>query len=300
MNVRAVTIATSCALASASLSSAAWAQAQHFDDETAIYAEPVQLRGATDARVAPNDQSRLVAHLAAGQSVTSIARHGRAVLVEFEDPNDDKKWLEGWIPQAALDGDAAPTNVPETTPVPTPVPTPTPTPTPSPTPAPPPIPTPAPTTSIDTPLWAARPEPPKRVWYGGQTLAVDGVAALMIGIGALSIEKTGGSLLALGVMTYAFGAPIVHWAHGHIGRGFGSHGLRILMPLLGVAMGAAATQGNGSAGPAGIVISTFVLLPPVVDAAALAYDTPKAKSAWSLPTIMPAKGGGTIGLAGAF
>ncbi len=278
-------------LAGMSLSSSARAQAAHYDDETTIYASPVQLQAATDARVAPNDQSALVAHLTAGQRVTHIATHGHAVLVEFEDPNDPKKWLEGWIPKKALDPATTPPEVPEDAPPPASAPVAPPTR----------AATIADTPLGETPLTSPESPKPKRIWYGSQTLAIDGVSALLIAIGAATVDRasSGGDFLALGVMTYEFGAPIVHWAHGHVGVGFGSHGLRLLS-LVGV-YGGAALVADGNLPAAVALILSLCLGPPILDGAALAYDEPKQKKAsWILPTVVPTKNGATVGLVGSF
>ena len=69
-------------------------------------------------------------------------------------------------------------------------------------------------------------------WYGYQTLIADGASlALMVAGGASGSGKVAG----VGVTTYIFAPPIVHWAHGNVGWGFASMGLRLTAPpLLGV------------------------------------------------------------------
>jgi hypothetical protein len=83
-----------------------------------------------------------------------------------------------------------------------------------------------------------RDEPPAPVkhprhWYGWQTLIVDGIALpfLVTGVATHSI----GTLVAGGLI-YQWGPPIVHWGHRRVGRGFGSFGIRFIMPLLGGAI----------------------------------------------------------------
>jgi hypothetical protein len=80
-----------------------------------------------------------------------------------------------------------------------------------------------------------RDEPPPPVkrprhWYGWQTLIVDGIAGVIITTGvateSLNTVRAGG-------LTYGLGPPIVHWGHGRVGRGFGSFGIRFIMPFLG-------------------------------------------------------------------
>ena len=58
-------------------------------------------------------------------------------------------------------------------------------------------------------------------WYGYQTLVSD-IAAT---VGA-AVEPS------VGLLTYVLGAPIVHFAHGNFGRGFGSLGMRLGAVLL--------------------------------------------------------------------
>jgi hypothetical protein len=59
-------------------------------------------------------------------------------------------------------------------------------------------------------------------WYGWQTLLVDGGV-----LGATLATKN--HYVFLG--GYTLGAPIVHWAHGNVWRGFASLGLRVAAPL---------------------------------------------------------------------
>ena len=75
---------------------------------------------------------------------------------------------------------------------------------------------------------AARSEQPPPASYGSQTGALDLAAILTVGIGAATQVPL---IAALGGATYLLGGPVTHWAHGHIGRGFGSLGLRIALPV---------------------------------------------------------------------
>jgi hypothetical protein len=80
-----------------------------------------------------------------------------------------------------------------------------------------------------------RPAPTTR-WYGYQTLSTDGVA---LGFGALAL--TAGShdkyLVVTSLGLYGLGAPIIHFAHGHVGKGFGDLGMRVGMMALGAVIG---------------------------------------------------------------
>jgi hypothetical protein len=82
---------------------------------------------------------------------------------------------------------------------------------------------------------AAAPLEPSRPthWYGYETLATDG-AALLLSVPALASHASGvQSVFGWGsALTYGLGAPIVHFAHGHVGKGFADLGLRVGMPLV--------------------------------------------------------------------
>lgn len=112
-------------------------------------------------------------------------------------------------------------------------------------------------------------------WYGWQTLLVD-LAGLAVGLIELGGNSDGSPLFG-GV--YFLGGPIVHFAHGHVGRGFGSLVLRLLMPLPGVLVGAAASLGCAERGDepctnAPIVIGggLGMLGAIIINAAVLAYE----------------------------
>lgn len=87
------------------------------------------------------------------------------------------------------------------------------------------------------PLVLAPPGPPpappartKEEWYGWKLLIVDG-AVITSGVGlAVADAPAAGAITA--VSGYVLGGPIVHWAHGQVGRGFVSLGGRIVIPLL--------------------------------------------------------------------
>src|SRR5689334_1483418 len=78
---------------------------------------------------------------------------------------------------------------------------------------------------------------PERSWYGYQTLAADGLAITMTGLGVQSAihestrsgrsssHTTSQMLLVGGSLTYLFAAPTVHALHGHWGKAGGSFGL---------------------------------------------------------------------------
>jgi hypothetical protein len=91
-------------------------------------------------------------------------------------------------------------------------------------------------------------DPPKpTVWYGGETLALDAAALVMLAPAAASTSNGVQTTFASGsLLTYGLGAPIVHFAHGHVGTGFADLGIRLALPalagLVGGVIGASAYQ----------------------------------------------------------
>ena len=81
----------------------------------------------------------------------------------------------------------------------------------------------------------APPPPPQRVWYGNETLLVDGASFAITVLGAgLSVSSGGGgvgtALGLTGTFGYLLGGPIVHWVHGHAAPGFGDLAIRLFAP----------------------------------------------------------------------
>jgi hypothetical protein len=238
-----------------------------FSDETPESHATVRLYSPTDARTEPSDAGELVADLPVGASVTRLALRGRAVLVEFDDPEDPLKRLVGWIP-----GEATPQRRAALTPA---------------------------TFAVIPPDTGKR----SRTWYGWQTLTTDGITATVVAVSLFTLSGGNRSLflaeLGVGAAIYALGAPIVHWAHGNAGTGFGSLAMRLPCGVIAyfsaLALAYLPVTAVGLAG---------VLVPVVVDAAALAYDTapaaPPKTQMWLMPTVAPTKGGATFGLAGGF
>jgi hypothetical protein len=115
----------------------------------------------------------------------------------------------------------------------------------------------------------------RRVWYGWQTLLVDAASfALPLGAAAASVDGgQAGNAFALG---YMLGGPVVHFAHGNVGRGFGSLGLRVGVPLAGAVAGAAVTSRSGCDYCAfgGAIVGGIAVIGGAIalDASLLAYD----------------------------
>jgi hypothetical protein len=84
-------------------------------------------------------------------------------------------------------------------------------------------------------------------WYGYQTLAMDGVALALFIPDAASNYNSGMQGFGVGALVmYGAGAPLVHFSHGHVGKGFLDLGLRIIAPVIaggvGGVIGSAAYQ----------------------------------------------------------
>jgi hypothetical protein len=119
-----------------------------------------------------------------------------------------------------------------------------------------------------------------RVWYGDQTLVVDGLS-----IGAVFVEPT------VGLVGYLFGAPIVHAAHGHAGKPFASLALRVGMPIAGAFLGCAAAAGSGNSGgyaclggaALGLLVGAGGAI--AIDASVIAREDASERSAKRTPSV---------------
>ena len=71
--------------------------------------------------------------------------------------------------------------------------------------------------------------------------------SLLIGTAAVSENETiATGFVVAGLGTYALGGPIIHFVHKQPARGFGSFGLRVGLPLVGISMGVGLAAGCGS------------------------------------------------------
>lgn len=190
---------------------------------------------------------------------------------------------------------------------------------------------PAPQTTMPPPPQAAptvvaqvaveAPPPPRRVhrWYGFQTLIVD-TAIFAIGTVGLAVNEP--TLTTVGITGYFIGGPIIHWSHGHVGKGFGDFGLRCAFPVGGLAVGAiigviAMPRDNSSKASdivtAGVAVGAVagVLAAFAFDALVLADDTVtdgpdeararlEKPSYTLLPQVALGKNATTLGVAGTF
>jgi hypothetical protein len=165
--------------------------------------------------------------------------------------------------------------------------------------------------------------PGQRTWYGWQTLLVFGGSTTVGLIGGFGGGASGSDVvllagLSIGGAGFLFGGPIVHWANGHIGRGFGALGLNFGMPLVGAGLGAGVVcVSAGCDADQGVDIFLGVVIggglgliaSMVVDVTVLSYEpsTPVASTArakapgWTmLPDFHITKEKTTFGVAGVF
>jgi hypothetical protein len=156
----------------------------------------------------------------------------------------------------------------------------------------------------DPTLFGAPPERSReRVWYGAQAWAVLAVSALLTPV------------YGLGAVGLVFGGPTVHWAHGHVGRGFAVLGMNLGLTAvgfgLGLAVGAAAFPRSewGAASIALIGSGVGLLTANIVNAAALSdEDAPSPVEVGArrpprrmlLPQLTLESGRAQFGLAGTF
>jgi hypothetical protein len=141
------------------------------------------------------------------------------------------------------------------------------------------------------------PQPGRRVrrWYGWQTLIVDGIS---IGATAIGLGIDNPPLYVTGGLASFLGPAITHWAHGNIGYGFLSMGMRMAGGLIAMFSKGSAFLYVGAAVEVGAV---------VLDAAVFGFDDVVPASTrsgyrssapvWSLGA-RPVQGGLTLGLAG--
>jgi hypothetical protein len=77
---------------------------------------------------------------------------------------------------------------------------------------------------------------------------VDG-GTLVLTLAAAGSDSKGTTAAVVFLAGYSLGGPTVHWAHGNVGTGFASLGLRVGLPLTGALLGAAAADcGSGGGG----------------------------------------------------
>ncbi|HEY8077003.1 MAG TPA: hypothetical protein VIF62_22905 [Labilithrix sp.] len=140
-----------------------------------------------------------------------------------------------------------------------------------------------------------------RKWYGGETLAIDGASAAMIGGSYYFLDKvarehdaTGEMPLGLvlgvfGGLGYLLGGPIVHWERGRTGIGFADLGSRVALPLAGLGVGALVggvfVGDNTTSSLVGLIGGAVAAI--ALDAAFFAFDpTPLASTSSSSAALV--------------
>ncbi len=187
----------------------------------------------------------------------------------------------------------------------------------------PPAPSPAPTPASELPpppsapppplVW---PLPPKRRWYGWETLIVDGAGLATL---AVSARTDSNAVSTVGLGIYLFGPPIVHGVKGHVGTAFGDFGIRLTAPIVTGIVGYAIDNATSSPcspgawlcfrGLGGAALGGLIGYAAAValDAAWLAReDVPARRDAsseplfrWS-PTVGVVHRGASVGVGGSF
>ena len=136
-------------------------------------------------------------------------------------------------------------------------------------------------------------ETPTRQWYGGKTLLglipsdVVFFLGYMLAFSSRKTEDLGVGMVGLGVAGHCLAAPIVHWVHGNVGRGFLSLGLNMGLPFVGAAIADGLDMGDLTVP----LVVLSVIAWPVVDIAVLSYEepAPKRKRTSAMPsfTVLP-------------
>ena len=137
------------------------------------------------------------------------------------------------------------------------------------------------------PSWAYPPFAPKKVtrWYGWQTLI--GVVASDL-VTVFGTAGTSGALIYVGIAGHVLTGPIVHWAHGHVSKGFASLGLNVGLPGLGMLAGFAIGGGGMASGFYGLAIGGLgYLAAPALDISILAKETVDAPAPKGARALLP-------------
>lgn len=161
------------------------------------------------------------------------------------------------------------------------------------------------------------PEPSRKRWYGWQTLTVFGGSTLLmaasVAIDSMRLEgdvALGGFGMAFS--GYALGGPIVHWAHGNVGKGFASLGMNVAGIMSGFASGLYAVGGHDGNVTLGFALGGSIgsLVATILDTTLLTYDQrgPAREDASArqrqpmalVPTLDIRKDRASLGFIGAF
>lgn len=144
-------------------------------------------------------------------------------------------------------------------------------------------------------------------WYGWQTLVSDGASFLLIFAANNTESNRAFSTFqfGLGAAGFFLAPPILHWAHGHTGRGFVSLGMRLGAPLVGALLltnSLESSQKNVAVAASGmmgfVILAAWIPTSIAVDAS-IAYDKVPKQISFS-PIVTPVRGGGVLGVGGMF
>jgi hypothetical protein len=122
------------------------------------------------------------------------------------------------------------------------------------------------------------------------------------GVAARSLEP-----ITIGFVARPLIAPVVHWSHGHLGKGFGSLALNVGGPFMTGVVGALALDPDPGCAVVGCIgfgvgVVLGALIAPLIDIAALSTEdvqTPASQAEIYLQSlsIVPISGAGRKGLA---
>ena len=99
---------------------------------------------------------------------------------------------------------------------------------------------------------------------------------------------TSGALISIGIAGHVLTGPIVHCAHGHVGKGFASLGLNVGLPGLGMLAGFAIGGGGMASGFYGLAIGGLgYIAAPALDISILAKETVDAPAPKGARALLP-------------
>jgi hypothetical protein len=129
------------------------------------------------------------------------------------------------------------------------------------------------------------------------------VGAAGLVLAGSSDRSSEGTLYTMAGFTYVLGGPIVHWGHGYAGRGWGSFGMRLGLPVGGALLGLVADSHTSDAAVGGLVLGYLAAV--VLDITVLGFEKDEAPRApVSGPVVGPTASltqhGGMLGVQGIF
>ena len=169
--------------------------------------------------------------------------------------------------------------------------------------------------AAEPPPESSNPPPSARRWYGWQTFSTDGAAGALFLTGVAADHNT--ALFGFSALTFGFGAPAIHVAHGNWEVALASVGLRIFGPFAGALIGGATdvhmSEDNGGHDSSNkwtlVGVGIGGLVAATLDGLLLAYDTrvsspPPPRNQLlrldSFPQLMLLRQGISLGYSGQF